>query len=55
MRKQALMFSFHSGGEGKMLSGLVQHALKQLEFSTTVSSVDTLSGNQGFLHNCLLA
>lgn len=24
MRKQALVFSFHSGGEGKMLSGLVQ-------------------------------
>jgi len=50
MRKQAFTSSFHSGGEGKMLSCLVQDDLKQSEFSTT-SSIDTLSVSRGFLHD----
>lgn len=46
MRNLVFTFSFHSGGEGKMLSGLVRHMLKQSEFST-MSSIDILSVNQG--------
>lgn len=50
MRKQTFTFSFHSRGEGKMLSGLEQHMLKQSEFSV-MSSIDILTVSQGFLHN----